>query len=139
MSRRALLSITVAALFTGACGQIVLIGSEGELPAPPPVADGCLKLACGEVCAVATACTANECSSSASGFCDLDGHCAINQPVCPVPDSDPRCAGVLCGTACDPCDPSTPSCTTIVDAGAGNPPLFCDAKQQCQPEPIICP
>jgi hypothetical protein len=137
VSRRALLSLAI--LFTTACGQVVKIGSEGEIPTPPPAPDAGLGLACGDGCALDTTCTANGCPPSAGGSCDVDGHCTINTPVCPGPDVDPRCAGATCGKPCDACDPVNPNCATSIDAGPGSPPLFCDAKQQCQPGPITCP
>ena len=136
MNRRALPWIALATLFTAACGDIVRIGSEGEPPAPLPPTDVCLQRLCGEPCAI-TFCSANECASSEGGFCDLEGHCVIDAPPCP--DVDPRCAGLACGAVCNLCDPGNPTCITSVDAGPPTPPLFCDAKQQCQPAMSPCP
>lgn len=131
------LLLAPAMLFAAACGEIIVLGSQGE-PLSPPLLGDCPLQACGAQCDLVVPCTTTECPPDVSGFCDVEAHCTINVPDCPLETVDPRCTGQACGAQCDPCDPADPSCTPSADAGPGNPPLFCDAKQQCQPAPITC-
>lgn len=69
-----------------------------------PNAPGCAGVeSCGQPC---DECAGDPECEGEPAFCQPDGTCLGVQPECP----SPACAGLVCGTPCDPCPPGDDTC-----------------------------
>jgi hypothetical protein len=115
---------------------------EPSCEPPPPPADPCDGLACGDICDPCggdEVCIANQDVGPAAVFwCNTDGECVLEEPMCepPPPPADP-CDGLACGDICDPCG-GDEVCIANQDVGPAAV-FWCNTDGECVLDEPMCP